>query len=162
MTNITPKCAVELNWCAVCDIASQEIEAILGLHIPCKADVTRTEFWALAFEGCRLPLPKLCQLLQAMQATPEDWEDALPDEGETDVGALDMTLAEKLIGRHLKLRWKYHLITADSLWLVGVEQEHGTGCALANDLVQAVADIADYLHRQEDKERTANDRFRRK
>jgi len=162
MGDIIERRSIELSWQEVCDIAAAETEAILGLHIPYKADVTGTEFWALVFQDFRLLLPKLCQLLQAMQATAEDWEDALPDEGETDVDALSMALAEKLIGRHLKLSWKYHLITADSLWLVGVEQEHGTGCALANDLVQAVADIADYLHRQEDKERTANDRFRRK
>ena len=55
-----------------------------------------------------------------MEATPDDWEEALPDEGGGDIDALGMTQAEKLIGRNLKIVWQYRLITADSLWLVGV------------------------------------------
>jgi hypothetical protein len=120
MRDISEKRAIELKWRDVCDIASDEIKDILGLRIPCGADVTGTEFWALTFEDRCLPLPKLCQLLQAIQATPDDWEDALPDEGGTDVNALGMVQAEKLIGRNLKISWKHRLITADSLWLVGV------------------------------------------
>ena len=112
--------AVELSWCEVCDIASAEIEEILGPHVQCRTDVTGTEFWALTFGECPPPLPKLCLILQAVQATPEDWEDALPADGETSVGAIGMAQAEKLIGRHLKLQWKHRLITADGLWLVGV------------------------------------------
>ena len=149
--NMTERRTIELSWHEVCDIASAEMEAVLGLHIPCKADVTGTEFWALAFDSHRLPLPKLCQLLQAMQATADDWEDALSDEDGTVVGALGMSLAEKLIGRNLALNWEHHLITADSLWLVGVTeaQSKGACCALTSDLVQAVTDIADYLRGKE-------------
>lgn len=72
--------------------------------------------------GQRLPLPKLCQLLQVTQATPEDWEDALPDEGGVDVNSIGIVLAEKLIEQHLNLTWEHHLITEDSLWLVGVDK----------------------------------------
>lgn len=63
---MTERRAVELNWCEVCDIASAEIEEILGLQVPRRVDLAGTEFWTLAFEDHRLPLPKLCQLLQAM------------------------------------------------------------------------------------------------
>lgn len=42
-------------------------------------------------------------------------------------------LAEDLISRHLKLTWEYHLVTEDSLWLVGVakseDQESSAGAA---------------------------------
>ena len=31
-----------------------------------------------------------------------------------------MALCEKLVSRHLQLTWEHHLITEDSLWLVGV------------------------------------------
>ena len=114
--------AIELSWCEVRDIAETEIAGILGSPITCGTSVTGTEFWTLLFD-CRLPLPKLCQLLQAIQATPDDWEDALPDEGESsETDAIGMVQAEKLIGRYLGLRWQYRLITADSLWLVGVEE----------------------------------------
>ena len=54
------------------------------------------------------------------QATPEDRENALPDEGGVDVNSIGIVLAEKLISRHLDFTWEHHLITEDSLWLVGV------------------------------------------
>ena len=122
MEDIAARRAIELSWKEACRIAEAEIGEILNIHVPCGVSVTGTEFWALTFEGCRLSLPKLCQLLQAVQATPGDWEEALPDEGEADVGAIGMVQAEKLIGRHLNLCWRYRVITADSLWLVGVEE----------------------------------------
>lgn len=50
-----------------------------------------------------------------------------------DVNSIGIGLAEKLIGRHLNLTWEHHLITEDSLWLIGVDecsdQESGAGAA---------------------------------
>lgn len=125
------KRAVEMSWDEVRGIVSDEINDILGLHIQCRINVAEGSFWDVTFTDYRLPLPKLCQLLQETQATPEDWEDALPDEGEKDVNDIGIVLAEKLIGRHLKLTWKHHLITPDDLWLIdvaeGKEQKSGAG-----------------------------------
>ena len=123
MKNIPEKRAVELNWDKVRSIVAEEIKEILGLQIQCRVNVVDGSFWDVTFINCRLPLPKLCQLLQATQATPEDWEDALPDEGGIDVNSIGIVLAEKLISRHLKLTWEHHLITKDSLWLVGVIED---------------------------------------
>ena len=120
MRDISEKRAVELSWDKVRSIVSEEIREILGLQIQCRVNVVEGSFWDVTFINCRLPLPKLCQLLQVTQATPEDWEDALPDEGGIDVNSIGIVLAEKLISRHLKLTWEHHLITMDSLWLVGV------------------------------------------
>ena len=120
MRDIPEKRAVELSWDKVCSIVSEEIKEVLGLQIQCRVNVVDGSFWDVTFINCRLPLPKLCQLLQATQATPEDWEDALPDEGGIDVNSIGIVLAEKLISRHLNLTWEHHLITEDSLWLVGV------------------------------------------
>lgn len=120
MRDISEKRAVELRWHDVGSMVSEEIKGILGLPVQCKFNVVDSSFWDVTFIGYRLPLSKLCQLLQSTQATPEDWEDALPDEGGVDVGGIGILLAEKLISRHLKLTWEHHLITADSLWLVGV------------------------------------------
>lgn len=125
--------ALELSWCEVCSIVTNEIEVILGLRVPCKSNVVVGSFWDVTFIGHRLSLVQLCQLLQETQATSEDWEDALPDEGEVDVGGIGIVLAENLISRHLKLTWEHHLITEDSLWLVGVakseDQEPSAGAA---------------------------------
>ena len=120
MRDVYERPAVELSWDEVRNIVSKEIKKILGLQIQCKVNVVEDSFWDVTYTGYHLPLPKLCQLLQATQAAPEDWEDALPDEGGTDVGGIGIVLAEKLIARHLHLTWEHHLITADSLWLVGV------------------------------------------
>ena len=134
MRDIFERRAVRLSWDEVCGIMSDEINEILGLQIQCRVNVVEGSFWDATFIGQRLPLPKLCQLLQATQATPEDWEDALPDEGGVDVNSIGIVLAEKLIGRHLNLAWEHHLITEDSLWLVGVDecsdQESGAGAAV--------------------------------
>ena len=120
MRDISEKRAVELRWPEVGGIVAEEIKEVLGLQVQCRVNVVDGSFWDVTFISCRLPLPKLCQLLQATQAAPEDWEDALPDEGGTDVSGIGIVLAEKLIARHLHLTWEHHLITADSLWLVGV------------------------------------------
>ena len=131
MEDISESRAVRLSWDKVCGIVSKEIEEILGVRIQCRINVAASSFWDLTFINYRLPLPKLCQLLQETQATPEDWEDALPDEGEKDVNGIGIVLAEKLIGRHLKLTWKHHLITPDDLWLIdvaeGKDQKSGAG-----------------------------------
>ena len=120
MRDISAKRAVELRWPEVGGIVAEEIKEVLGLQVQCRVNVVESSFWDVTFTEYRLPLPKLCQLLQATQATQEDWEDALPDEGCLDVGGIGIVLAEKLISRHLHLTWEHHLITADSLWLVGV------------------------------------------
>lgn len=120
MRDISEKRAVELRWPEVGGIVAEEIKEVLGLQVQCRVNVVESSFWDVTFTEYRLPLPKLCQLLQATQATQEDWEDALPDEGCLDVGGIGIVLAEKLIARHLHLTWEHHLITADSLWLVGV------------------------------------------
>lgn len=127
MRDISEKRTVELRWPEVGGIVAEEIKEVLGLQIQCKVNVVEGSFWDVTFTGYRLPLPKLCQLLQATQATPEDWEDALPDEGGVDVGGIGIVLAEKLISRHLKLTWEHHLITEDSLWLVGVTKNENQG-----------------------------------
>ena len=120
MRDLSEKRAVELSWDKVRSIVAEEIKEILGLQVQCKVNVVEGSFWDVTFISYRLPLPKLCQLLQATRAVQEDWEDALPDEGGVDVGGIGIVLAEKLISRHLNLTWEHHLITADSLWLVGV------------------------------------------
>lgn len=123
MGDVLEQRAIELRWNKICDIVSGVIEEILGIRVQCKINVVEGSLWDVSFVNYRLPLPKLCQLLQATQATLEDWEDALPDEGGIDVSGIGTVLAEKLIGQHLHLTWEHHLITKDSLWLVGLSED---------------------------------------
>ena len=120
MEDIFERCAVKLGWDKVSSIVSEEIEKIIGVHIQCKANVVEHYFWSMEFVNYRLPLPKLCQIVQTTRPTPEDWEDAMPDDGGVDVNGIGMALCEKLVARQLQLTWEHHLITEDSLWLVGV------------------------------------------
>ena len=117
---ITEHRALKLSWQEVCKIVSEEMEKILDIHVVCRAIVSEEEFWAIGFNDYRLPLPKLCQLLQATQASLEDWEDALPDEGGTTVRDIGMILAQKLIRQHLRISWEYSVAIEDGLWLIGV------------------------------------------
>lgn len=126
MGTISDKRAVELSWNEVCYIVSDEIEELLGLRVQCKANVVEDEFWDVKFIDYRLPLPRLCQLLQATQATLKEWVDALPAEGGVDVNCLGILLSEKLVARHLRLTWAHSLITSDSLWLVDVSSNETT------------------------------------
>ena len=122
MGEIFTRFVIDLSWSKVCGIISEEIEDILGFQVRCKAIISDNSHWCVKFIDYRLPLPKLRQLLQAAQSTPEEWEDAMPDEGAID-SELGMELSERLIARHLKLTWKHHLITEDSLLLVGVTKD---------------------------------------
>ena len=127
MKDIPERCAVQLMWFEVSNIISEEIKEILGLCIQCKINVVENSLWDVTFIDYRLPLPKLCQLLQATRPTPEGWEDTLPDEGGVDVNGIGIVLAQKLISRHLNLTCEHHLITEDSLWLVGVTKNPSAG-----------------------------------
>lgn len=100
---IVEKRSIKLDWQDVCTIISAEIKNLINVETICKAIPVEGEYWDVSFGGCRLPLLKLCLLLQSVQASPEDWEDALPGEGGTSVISLGMALSEKLLSRHLNL-----------------------------------------------------------
>lgn len=119
------KRAIKLDWEDVCAMVAAEIKNIIGVEAICKVKPMELEYWEITFGGCRLPLPKLCLLLQGVQASLGDWEDSLPDEGRTAVDGLGMVLSEKLLSRHLKLTWEHGLILEDSLWLVGISKHGG-------------------------------------
>ena len=122
---IVEKRAIKLGWQDVCEMVSAEIKGLIGVEVICKAVPAEGEYWDLSFGGCRLPLVKLCLLLQNVGAVQEDWEDALPGEGGNTVVSLGMALSEKLLARHLNLTWEHSLILEDSLWLVGIQNTGG-------------------------------------
>lgn len=119
------KRAMKLDWEDVCAMVAAEILSIICVDIICKAIPAEGEYWDILFEDYRLPLSKLCLLLQSVSASLEDWKDALPDEGGATVISLGMALSEKLLARHLKLTWEHCLILEDSLWLVGISKHGG-------------------------------------
>lgn len=123
MGDIFERRAIELRWNKVCNIVSAEIEDILGIKVRCEAILSDDSHWCIQFIGYRLPQPMLRQLLQAAQATQEEWEDAMSDDEGVIDSELGMGLSEKLISRHLKLAWEHRLITEDSLLLVGVTKD---------------------------------------
>ena len=112
--------AIEIGWQDVSRIVAEEIEKVLGIVIPCKVNVMEEEFWNVEFVGYRLLIPKLCQLLQAIDADSQIWAEALSDEGRLDVKDIGMSTSERLVARHLNVTWKHLIIAEDSLWLVGV------------------------------------------
>ena len=163
MKDFSEKHALKLSWDEVCRIVSDEIEKIIGIRVSCKASVLEMDFWALEFNDCRISLPNLCQLLQAAQAAPEDWEEALTVERETSsVRDIGMFLTQKLLSRHLKLAWEHALAIGDSLWLIGVTEEatnadrnsgNRSECSFPPELAQAIITIADRIRKQEEQEK---------
>lgn len=123
---ITEHRAVKLNWQEVCKIVSEEIKEILDIQVQCRVNVTEKELWAIMFDDFRLPLPKLCRLLQVTQASSEEWEDELSDEAATTVGDIGMGLTRKLIRRYLKVDWEFDIALEDCLWLIGVTDVSNT------------------------------------
>ncbi len=119
--NLCEKRTVKLAWDEVCQMVSEEIITILGVETFCEVDYVEHEYWSLSFTNYRLPLQMLCQLMQEIQAAPDDWEDALPDEATSTVPCLGMALSEKLLARHLQISWEHSFILADGLWLVGAK-----------------------------------------
>ena len=115
MEDIFERRAMKLSRKKVCNIISEEIENILGLHIQCNVTLVEDSYWSVAFINYRLSLPKLCLLVQTTQPTLEDWEETFPDDGGIDVNDIGMALAERLLVRHLGLTWEHHLITEDGL-----------------------------------------------
>ena len=75
------KRAIKLDWQDVCTMVAAEIKNIIGVESVCKVKPMELEYWEITFGGCRLPLPKLCLLLQGVQASLGDWEDSLPGGG---------------------------------------------------------------------------------
>lgn len=162
MKDFPDKHALKLSWNEACQIVSDEIEAILGIQVSCSASVLDTDFWAMEFKDCHVPLAKICQLLQIVQATPEDWDDALLDKRDTAVRDISMFLTQKLISRHLNLVWEHALAIDDSLWLIGVTKDEAkseqnirnhSDCSFPPELAQAIITIADHIRKQEEQEK---------
>lgn len=146
----------KLSWHEVDTIFSEMVCEILGTQVPYKAIPKEEGLWWIEFEGYRIPLPELRWLVQTLHPTAEDWEDALPDEGESDVGSLGMFIAEKLLGHHLGLVWEHGLATENGLLLVDVKDSNPllpetnvSACKLTDDLARAITVIADRLYQQE-------------
>lgn len=147
--------AIKLPWHELGEIFSEMIADVLGIQIQCKA-IAKEGLWWPEFVDYRMPLPELCRLVQTLHPTVEDWEDALPDEGEADVKTIGMYIAEKLLGKHLDLTWEHSLVTANGLLLVGATDSRSSQpqiasgeCRLTDDLAQAIKVIASHLYGKE-------------
>lgn len=147
---------IKLSWQEIDTIFTEMVCEILGIQVSCKAVPKEEGLWWIAFQDYRMPLPELCGLVQTLHPTVEDWEDALPDEGESDVGSIGTFIAEKLLGHHLGLMWEHSLVTEDELLLVDVKdcnsplpETNAGACRLTDDLARAITVIANHLYQQE-------------
>lgn len=152
---------IKLPWHEIDTIFTEMACEILGVRVSCKAVPKEEGLWWIAFQNYRMPLPELCRLVQTLHPTVEDWEDALPDEGEPDVGSIGMFIAEKLLGKHLGLVWEHSLMTEDGLLLVDVKDSNSPlpetnagACKLTSDLARAITVIASHLYGNEQGDET--------
>lgn len=140
----------KLPWDEVCKIISTKIEQVTGIQVQCRARVAECEFWAVELTGRHLSLPQFCQLIQSLQPTPDDWEDALPDEVMPDIREIGLYTGEKILRQNLHIAWEHRVIAKDALWLVGVSELGVDGESRPTNLEQALSVIADHLQQQED------------
>lgn len=147
---------VKLSWDEIGAIFTGMVCEIVGVNVSCMAVPKEEGMWWIAFQNYRMPLPELCRLVQTLYPTVEDWEDALPDEGESDVGSIGMFIAGKLLGNHLGFMWEHSLVTEDGLLLVDVKDSNSplseakvSGYKLTDDLARTINLIADHLRQQE-------------
>lgn len=111
----------KLTWPEVGEIMAKEIKAILGHTVSCEAKLVDTDYWGGYFDE-PISLAELCLILQATNASHENWTDALPDEGNTVIYDIGWELGETLLRRNLGIWWEHHLIANDGLWLVNSRQ----------------------------------------
>lgn len=110
----------KLSWAEVGEIMAEEVSAILGRTVPCSAKSEDTSYWGCSFAD-PISLTELCMILQSVHATKEEWEDALPDEGDITIHDMGWNLGEKLLRRNLGVFWECRYIAEDALYLLGVQ-----------------------------------------
>ncbi len=116
--------AIKLPWHTVSECIGVEVSTILGRNITCKANVDDHDYWAVQFQGERIPLSELYKLLETVNADEDARNESLPESAIKLCSVKDMSLrvAELLLGRHLRLSWTAFHLDEQHLWLLDVKE----------------------------------------
>lgn len=115
------KKALKLPWAVAAEIASVEIEKIIGRRINCTGSMDDLDYWCFDFCEDRMLMSEVYQILEVIDATEKQRIECLPTESDRikSVGCLGMSVSSLLLQRHLGYTWECEHLAEDGIWLLG-------------------------------------------
>ena len=115
------KRALKLSWADAAEIASVEIEKIIGRKIHCTSSMDDLDYWCFTFREDRMLMSEVYKILEVVKATEKQRIECLPTESDrmTSVNCLGMSVCSILLQRQLGYKWECEHIEEDGIWLLG-------------------------------------------
>ena len=114
------KKALKLPWEDAAEIASTEIETIIGRKIHCTGHMDDVDYWCFRFPENRMLMSEVYKILETIGATEKQRIECLPTESDrmTSVNCLGMSVCSILLQRQLGYQWECEHIEEDGIWLL--------------------------------------------
>ena len=123
MSNQKVYSTVKLDWDKVAVCLDDILSMVLATNIRCEVRCEDNDYWSVAAVNHDFTIPEIRRLLMTVQA-PDSWYDSnIPTDSETSK-SLDVDLCRALLQEILKSKWVEELVTADGLWVIGVDLKH--------------------------------------
>lgn len=115
------KKALKLPWAVAAEIASVEIEKIIGRRINCTGSMDDLDYWCFGFREDRMLMSEVYKILETIGATEKQRIECLPAESDhmTSVNGLGMSVCTILLQRQLGYQWECEHLDEDGIWLLG-------------------------------------------
>ena len=115
------KKALKLPWAVAAEIASVEIEKIIGRRIQCTGSMDDLDYWCFTFREDRMLMSEVYKILEVLKATEKQRIECLPTESDrmTSVNCLGMSVCSILLQRQLGYKWECEHIEEGGIWLLG-------------------------------------------
>ena len=107
----------KLTWPEAAKLAQKRVEEILHKEVICQMALEDETYWTLYSPTYQFTIGELERLLQAVPATKEVWEEAIPQEGNAS-RSLGMELTRLLLKQALHGQWSQEHCTEEGLWLL--------------------------------------------
>lgn len=116
----------KLTWPEGAKLAQKRVEEILHKEVPCQIALEDETYWTLYSPTYMFSTKELELLLQAVRATKEVWEEAIPQEGNAS-RSLGMEVTRLLLKQALHGQWSQEHCTEEGLWLLDYQEFPGEG-----------------------------------
>ena len=115
------KKALKLPWAVAAEIASVEIEKIIGRKIHCTGSMDDVDYWCFGFRENRMLMSEVYKILETVNATQKQRIECLPTESDhmTSVNCLGMSVSSILLQRQLGYQWECEYVDEEGIWLLG-------------------------------------------
>lgn len=115
------KKALKLPWTVAAQIATAEIEKIIGRTVQCTGSMDDVDYWCISFREDRMLMSEVYKILEAVNATQKQRIECLPAESDrmTSVNCLGMSVSSLLLQRHFGYQWECEHLDEDGIWLLG-------------------------------------------